>query len=89
VRAIHRKATDGGLCMQKLRLVTLELVFGAPDDLAEYLVWVAANARKVDVVELAITADPEEKLTERGGARGDLRHRDAAQQAHVRRDSGS
>jgi hypothetical protein len=39
-----------------------DLAFGAPEGLADYLGWVAANARKVDGVELAIQGDTDEEL---------------------------
>jgi hypothetical protein len=38
------------------------LAFGAPASLSDYLAWVAANARKVDGVELAIRGDTDEEL---------------------------
>lgn len=38
------------------------LAFGAPAGLADYLVWVAENALKVDGVELAIRGDTDEEL---------------------------
>jgi len=39
-----------------------DLAFGAPEPLADYLAWVASNARKVDGVELAIRGDTEDEL---------------------------
>ena len=41
-----------------------DLAFGAPEALSDYLDWVAANARKVDGVELAVRGETDEELAE-------------------------
>lgn len=39
-----------------------DLAFGAPEPLADYLAWVASNARKMDGVEFAIRGETEDEL---------------------------
>jgi hypothetical protein len=39
-----------------------DLAFGAPEPLADYLAWVASNARKVDGVELAVRGETDDEL---------------------------
>ncbi|MBC7977445.1 MAG: hypothetical protein H7138_20925 [Myxococcales bacterium] len=50
-----------GTALQIMRQMQ-DLAFGAPEPLADYLAWVASNARKMDGVELAIHGDTDDEL---------------------------